>query len=138
MESLPTRINNLRARSPPLPARLRPYLSCIECLEDISHLTTPLDMLQCLLAVARNIYKTAREYSQLNSGAGNAELGADSFFPIWVYVLIHSEVKDLHRRMRMMKEYGVVKAPELAEHDYYLTCMEGGLVYVREADPDKY
>ena len=142
---LSDRVSNLRSRSSPLPARLRPYLSSIECLEDISHLTTPLDMLQCLLAVARNIYKTATEYSQLNAeaagekgGGKKAELGADSFFPIWVYVLIQSEVKDLHRRMRMMKEYGVVKTAELAEHDYYLTCMEGALVFVREADPDKY
>ena len=53
-------------------------------------------MLQCLLAVAavaRNIYKTATEYSQLNAaatgeGGKKAELGADSFFPVWVYVLI--------------------------------------------------
>ena len=115
--------------------RLRSYTN--------NHLTTPLDMLQCLLAVARNIYKTVTEYSQLNAAAAGeggkkAELGADSFFPIWVYVLIQSEVKNLHRRMRMMKEYRVVKTAELVEHEYYLTCMEGGLVFVREADPHEY
>ena len=134
------RIAALRQRCAPIPGRLRPYLSCIDCLEDISHLTSPLDMLQCLLAVARNLYKTATEYSALNAGGTGkkAELGADSFFPIWTYVLIQSDVKDLHRRMRIMKEYGVVKTQELAEHEYYLTCMEGALVFVREADPDKY
>jgi Vacuolar sorting protein 9 (VPS9) domain len=111
-------------------------------MEDISHLTSPLDMLQCLLAVARNIYKSATEYSTLNAGAAGggkkAELGADSFFPIWLFVLIHSDVRDLHRRVRMMKEYGLVKTAELAEHEYYLTCMEGGLLFVRQADPDRY
>ena len=140
---LTTRINALKARHPPLHNRLRPYLSCIDCLEDITHLTCPLDMLQCLLAVARNIYKTATEYSLLNSppqpaGAKKAELGADSFFPILLYVLIQSDVKDMHRRLRFMKEYGLVKTDDLAEHKYYCTCVEGGVNYVMNAQPEEY
>ena len=139
------RIADLKARHPPLPNRLRPYLACIDCLEDITHLTCPLDMLQCLLAVARNIYKTATEYAQLNSpplpaGAAprKAELGADSFFPILLYVLIQADVKDLHRRLRFMKEYGLVKTDDLAEHKYYATCVEGGVNYVMNAQPEEY
>ena len=141
---LATRIAALKARHPPLPNRLRPYLSCIDCLEDITHLTCPLDMLQCLCAVARNIYKTAAEYSLLNCppkpGAKQEGMraDADSFFPILVYVLIQSDVKDMNRRLRFMKEYGLVKTEELKEQEYYCTCVEGGVNYVMNAQPEEY
>ena len=126
-----------------MPNRLRPSLSCIDCLEDITHLTCPLDMLQCLLAVVRNIYKTANEYAQLNcppvEGKASPKLdSADVFFPILMYVLIQSDVKDMHRRLRFMKEYGLVKTEDLAEHKYYCTCVEDGVSFVMNAQPDEY
>ena len=139
---LATRVAELKARYPPLPNRLRPYLSCIDVMEEITHLTCPLDMLQCLLAVARNIYKTANEYSLLNcppaAGSKKAELGADSFFPILLYVIIQSDVKDMHRRLRFMQEYGLGKTKELEELNYYCTCVEGGVNYVMNAQPEEY
>ena len=49
----------------------RPYVDCVDCMEDLSQLQAPLDQLQCLLAVARNIYKTATEYSSMNNQSIN-------------------------------------------------------------------
>ena len=141
---LATRIAELKARHPPLPNRLRPYLSCIECMEDITHLTCPLDMLQCLLAVVRNIYKTAAEYSLLNNPPGKtAELAADSLFPILLYVVIQSDVKDMNRRLRFMRLYGLVKTKQEftqmeKEQEYYSTCLDGAVTYVMNAQPEEY
>eukprot|EP00457_Paulinella_chromatophora_P000490 gb/GEZN01000490.1/.p1 GENE.gb/GEZN01000490.1/~~gb/GEZN01000490.1/.p1 ORF type:complete len:1400 (-),score=358.34 gb/GEZN01000490.1/:111-3830(-) len=114
-----------------------PYSDCIAIFNELSRLTAPCDMKQCLVATARQIYRRARQYAVARGGIGQrmCEVGADDFFPIWFHVLIHSAVPGLFRRMKYMT--GVTDGEEdFGETGYYLTCLEAALINVIGATPE--
>ena len=37
--------------------------------------------------------------------AEDVELGADAFFPVWLYVVAHANIPDLNQRMSIMDTY---------------------------------
>jgi hypothetical protein len=104
-------------------------------LEDIIQLSSPLDMLQCMLRCTQAIYRQASEYARLaDPSAKMLALGADDFFPVWIYVIIHARVPDINSRLVMMQTY----SDELmSERGYYLTCLEGAIGYILAVDSAK-
>jgi len=115
--------------APPLP-----YAEATEALEDLIHLVVPHDMLQCLLKVSQLIYSMARNYATLGGGPGaGGHIGADSFFPIFLYVLVRARLPHLHRQLRIMTEFSS-DSEKFSESGYYLTTFEGAVLYLMDVD----
>ena len=98
-------------------------------------------MMHCLLACSQSIYRTAKAFAVEYRAAtgdktGSTELGADLFFPLWLYVIVHARLPDVHRRLAIMTAYAASDA--MSEKGYYLTCLEGAILFVMNATPDSF
>jgi len=113
----------------------RPYIKAIEILEDLNVLRVPDDILQCLLACAQAIYRSARENAVARASEhAYDEVGADSFLPIFIYVVIHSDLPHVHRTLHMVSQYSS-ESERMAESGYYVTCFEGAITYLMNVTP---
>ncbi len=122
----------------------RPYARAIATLEELPQLCVPVDMMNCLLAVAEVIYKTAREYAARRAGsspharaAPAAKIGADSFFPILLFVVSHARLPGIQTSVYVMRVYATA-AERSSESGYYLTAFEGAVHYIMQSDPKQF
>ena len=127
----------------------RSYTSVIELLEELGQLSAPSDMVGCLMAASKAIYKVARGYveqhvalvkaASAHGGGGKVPkseaLGADSFFPLFLYVLVQSSVRHWLHRLKVMQRFALDESSAMAEPAYYLTTLEAALIFVAQATP---
>jgi hypothetical protein len=131
---------------PMLEHKLAPWERAIQTLEEMVHLYSPTDMLRCLIACASNVYQIAASYRrQRRRQAENrgeklsskldpeGNIGADDFFPMWLYVVAHARVPDMMVRLGIMEGYSS-RQQKNSESGYYLTCLESALLHILSAD----
>eukprot|EP01028_Stygiella_incarcerata_P006852 TRINITY_DN2785_c0_g1_i2.p1 TRINITY_DN2785_c0_g1~~TRINITY_DN2785_c0_g1_i2.p1 ORF type:complete len:667 (+),score=202.75 TRINITY_DN2785_c0_g1_i2:76-2076(+) len=102
-----------------------PYMQAIDTLSYLEILSSPFDMAMCITTCANSIYKRAHVLSD-RSGK---EFGADQFLPIFVYVLIHSDINNPHACLHYIYTYSNDDDRD-GELGYYLTSFEGALMHV--------
>jgi len=134
------------ARSTSVPYYLKSsYRAVSDFLEELGQLFAPADMLAALLAASKRIYVDAKSYTDVHAsrkaGAGgkppkSEALGADSFFPIFLYALLQSSVPAWLHRLKAMQRFALSEADCMAEPAYYLVTLEAALHFVLSATPD--
>eukprot|EP01083_Nonionella_stella_P280850 955613_1 len=139
----------------PLP---KPYQEAIDVLEGLNELIVPRDMLECLVHCAHVIYRTANEYEKINLRKSQREtmgatfswqdmvtspkntsgtIGADFFFPIFLYITVQSRLPGLHRSLYMLQHFSS-RDELMTETGYYLSCLESAVHHIVRASPDTY
>jgi len=136
----------------PTHTRILSYRTVIDSLEEMGQLTSPADMLACLLLASKQIYTVAQEYIQTHAAVDDATstsskveaLGADSFFPIFLYVLIHASVPNWFHRLKLMQRFGAGTGnaggsdthddESASEQFYYCTTLEAALIFILKAN----
>jgi hypothetical protein len=108
----------------------RSFAEPIEILSLLGFCATPNDMLHCVYTCAKLIHIIARD----NCSKRNKELsfGADEFIPIMIYVVAHAFLPLIHSNLAFMSKYANCNGPNYnnSEVMYFLTCLEGAVVYV--------
>ena len=57
-------------------------------------------------------------------------VGADAFFPVWVYCIVKSNLPNLATLVNFLKGY-LNPSLRYCEIGYYVTCLEGACVYIQ-------
>ncbi|KAL9652661.1 hypothetical protein ABK040_003964 [Willaertia magna] len=107
---------------------MTPFNEPITVIGYLNYLITPHDLLHCIYTCAKQIHLIAKE--NCNARGKEFSFGADEFFPILVYVVVHSYLPNIHSILSFLSKYsGNVANSEVL---YYLTCLEGAVMYVQE------
>eukprot|EP00494_Astrolonche_serrata_P021314 UN21553 len=81
----------------------------MQIFEYLNKLLTPADMCYCLRDTVETTYSIANHYERTNTKYNvkkqNSIIGADDFIPIFLYVVIQSNVSGLHRVIHILNHY---------------------------------
>jgi len=108
-----------------------PFYDPIATLGYLNSCVTPLDMLHCVYSAARQIHIIAKD--NCTQRGKEFSFGADEFFPILVYTVVHSHLPTIHSALSFLSKYSPNRNSEVV---YYLTCLEGAVMYVQEITQD--
>jgi hypothetical protein len=106
-----------------------PYWQPIQVLSCLCFCITPAEMLHCIHMCARQIHFIAKRQCELREK--EFTFGADEFFPLLVYVVSRAVLPTIHTNLALMAKF--ISASEREERPdvvYYLTCLEGAVMYV--------
>mmetsp|Transcript_23995 Transcript_23995/g.39431 ORF Transcript_23995/g.39431 Transcript_23995/m.39431 type:complete len:641 (+) Transcript_23995:143-2065(+) len=127
-----------------LPEEEGPYHVACEHLADMSYHVVPLDMLYCVIQTAQSIYSVAeasareQESSFVNDKRASPDpISADDFFPIFLYVVIHSELADPFTCLSYIQHYSSAEEHRASECAYYMTTLESALSFVTDITPGR-
>lgn len=120
-----------------------PFYEAIEILGYLDLLSVPSDMLHCIYTTAKLVHHIARHYFMESCGGDSSSFnfGADEFFPIFVYVVVQSNLIRAYTTVHFLQKYGLpayqqyptesgLMSDRITELSYFLTCLEGALVYI--------
>jgi hypothetical protein len=118
--------------SPTDSAADHPYSACVSVLEDMMQILVPSDLLLALIACIKLIYTRANLLAKAHYGRDKKkkhDLGADSFFPIFLFALIHARMPDIVGRLKIV-EYYAAQSMKHGEEGYYLATLQSAVSYV--------
>ena len=71
--------------------------------------------------------KSPQHMKEVNPGQ---VVGADAFFPVWVFCIIRAKMPNLSTMVNYLKGY-LNPSLRYSEIGYYVTCLEGACVYIQ-------
>ncbi|KAG2386299.1 hypothetical protein C9374_002745 [Naegleria lovaniensis] len=105
-----------------------PFYDPVTTLSYLNYYVSPMDMLHCVYSCARQIHIIAKD--NCTQRGKDFSFGADEFFPILVYVVVHSHLPNIHSALSFLSKFA--SQSRNSEVVYYLTCLEGAVMYVQE------
>eukprot|EP00468_Gymnochlora_sp_CCMP2014_P002373 CAMPEP_0167758050 /NCGR_PEP_ID=MMETSP0110_2-20121227/10259_1 /TAXON_ID=629695 /ORGANISM="Gymnochlora sp., Strain CCMP2014" /LENGTH=632 /DNA_ID=CAMNT_0007644295 /DNA_START=45 /DNA_END=1940 /DNA_ORIENTATION=- len=119
------------------------WSTAVTKLSMMERYSSPSQKLQVLVSTAHIIYNafnqhvsSTREKKSEGKRKGQRFLSADSFFPIFVFVLVNSTIKDPHLHKSLM--WGLCSKADLqGEGGYYLTVYEAAVTYVTKMSEER-
>jgi len=106
-----------------------PYAVPIDILSCISYCTVPSDMLHCVHVCSKQIHLIAKAQCELKNK--DFTFGADELIPLLVYVVSRASLSFIHTNLALMAKFmSPEEREEKPELVYYLTCLEGAVMYV--------
>ncbi|EFC41400.1 vacuolar sorting protein 9 domain-containing protein [Naegleria gruberi] len=105
-----------------------PFYDPIATLGYLNYCVSPIDMLHCVYSCARQIHIIAKD--NCSQRGKDFSFGADEFFPILVYVVVHAHLPNIHSALSYISKYS--SQSRNSEVVYYLTCLEGAVMYAQE------
>lgn len=109
-----------------------PFYDPVTTLSYLNYYVSPMDMLHCVYSCARQIHIIAKD--NCTQRGKEFSFGADEFFPILVYVVVHSHLPNIHSALSYLSKFA--SQSRNSEVVYYLTCLEGAVMYVQEITPE--
>jgi uncharacterized protein YecT (DUF1311 family) len=130
IKTVPPSLIGVATKFLPLDETERPFNEPIEILSLLSICSTPNDMLHCVYTFAKQIHIIAKD--NCTKRGKDFSFGADEFIPIVIYVVAHAFLPCIHSNLAFMSKYAGSNETNSnsSEIMYYLTCLEGGVVYI--------
>ncbi|XP_071833672.1 uncharacterized protein [Apostichopus japonicus] len=116
-----------------IPPAKAAMISIKERFTDIQKAFSPLQKLEYLLHVVREIYSSVFD-STLGSNAMTS-MGADDFLPMLIYVLVHCD--QIHIEIEVEYMWGLLDPPLLSgEGGYYLTTLSSAICVLKQFEEE--
>eukprot|EP00002_Diphylleia_rotans_P035334 TRINITY_DN7698_c0_g1_i1.p1 TRINITY_DN7698_c0_g1~~TRINITY_DN7698_c0_g1_i1.p1 ORF type:complete len:833 (+),score=186.83 TRINITY_DN7698_c0_g1_i1:235-2499(+) len=98
-------------------------------LTECGYFCVPTDMLHCIFTTAKMIAQMA------TGGSARRGMGADDFFPIFIYCVVLSDVSTIHRSIGFMKRFSSPNE-RMSELGYCLTSLEAAVLHLSNLSKD--
>jgi hypothetical protein len=108
------------------------FRQAIDILEYLLFCVSSQDMLHCIYCCAKSIHNTA--HSNCTQRGQEFSFGADEFFPIFVYVVVQSNLFSIHAHLSFLKKFSPTYCNP--ESMYFCTCLEGAVCYITQLTPE--
>jgi len=112
-----------------------PFGPCIEALVGEARVQVPTDILQNILQAIRKINSCAQSYCNNNNENKEIMIGADDLFPMVVYVVVHSKVRDINARLGFLERYVKHAVKYFGEAALCLSLLQAAVAYISSREP---
>eukprot|EP00299_Pterocystis_sp_00344_P012239 c5844_g1_i3.p1 GENE.c5844_g1_i3~~c5844_g1_i3.p1 ORF type:complete len:123 (+),score=33.55 c5844_g1_i3:295-663(+) len=108
--------------SSPVDMMLRLFQTCHEVFDRMQLANNPIETAQPVLPSLLPMQQPPERI-----------MGADQFFPMLLWVCVHARFVAINECLQLMKHF-IALEDRITEMGYYVTCLEGAVVFVMQAE----